>query len=193
MAVQLAHALTTGNSFLGHLMEKPLKVLYYQCDLPEGEWQEQLKGLDHNANWHTIWEMPGILSKKERTKDLHDTYHDGKFDMLVLDSLVRCAESLDLNDQRVVDNTLVKIRYITGDKPTFTVHHKRKGSPGVADHMGTSAFGSFAVGAGWSTLIDLTDGGIDIRGRYVRRTLELKRGEKGVWLTKTEGDLYKMS
>jgi len=45
LTVQLCHALGTQSEFLGVKPEKQFKVLYYQCDLPQAEWQNQLDEL----------------------------------------------------------------------------------------------------------------------------------------------------
>jgi len=186
MSVQLAHALTMGNDFLGYPIDRKLKVLYYQCDLPEGEWQYQLKELDKSEDWWTIWEMPGLLMDAGRTEQLTQLVEKEQFDLVVFDSLLSCSEGSDLDDAKEIRLIIGKLRKITKDKPIWLIHHKRKGQPGVPDKSNVAAAGSFALGAGVSTLIDLVEGGIEIKGRYVRANLELKRDpDNGLWLPKT--------
>lgn len=197
ISVQLAHALTTGTDFMGYPIGKPLRVLYYQADLPEGEWQEQLKGLKHNEGWDTIWDMPGLLNQGSRVEGLR---RDAKgYDLVAFDSLLAISEPEDLDKPQVIRSCISKLRHITDDGPIWLIHHKRKGLPGIPDKMSVSAAGSFALTAGVSTLIDLSETGIEVRGRYVKAELKLKRGDHGLWLpveerkkAKDPKDVYKL-
>ncbi len=197
MSVQLAHALTTGNDFLGRKPVKQYKVLYYTSDLPEDEWGEQLKLLSKNDNWHTVWDMPGIFNSLSRKEDLQKIVKEQKFEIVVFDSLISCSEPAELNDLNAVRLSLRKLREITQDKPSWLIHHKRKGMPGVPDRSNVSAAGNFGLTAGVSTLIDLNpsidgrEGSIEVSGRYVRVSLDLKRGDNGLWLPKSKGDVFK--
>jgi len=200
MSVQLAHALTTGTDFLGYPIGAPLRVLYYTSDLPEGEWQYQLEKLQKNDGWDTIWDMPGLLSQGFRVEALRRDAIG--YNLVVFDSLLSISEPADLDNPQVIRACITKLRHITSgsgiERPIWLIHHKRKGLPGVPDKMSVSAAGSFALTAGVSTLIDLTDVGIEVRGRYVRAEVKLKRGENGLWLpistrkAKDPKDVYKL-
>lgn len=202
LSIQLAHALTTQTGFLGIKPEKPFKVLYYQCDLPQAEWAYQLKDLGASPDsarplaegWHTIWEDPGLLIKKERVEALRKIVEEAKYDFVIYDSLLSLTDGLmDLDKEDTIRMCLRRLRYISGpDNPMEVIHHKRKGIPGVGDHPSNSPAGSYAIAAGVSVLLDLRDSGIQGRGRFCRIEMELKRGHKGIWLPKTGGDLYKM-
>jgi len=202
LTVQLCHALGTQSEFLGVKPEKQFKVLYYQCDLPQAEWQNQLDelgkspydGLPWAQGWKTIWEEPGLLLHKERVEELRGKVVEGGYNFVVFDSLLSLTDGMmDLDKEDSIRKTLRRLRYITGtDAPYEIIHHKRKGVPGVGDHPSNAPAGSYAIAAGVSVLLDLRDGGIQGRSRSARIDLELKRGPRGIWLPKTGADLYKM-
>ena len=188
MTVQLAHALATNSEFLGHQVERQLRVLYYQSDLPEDEWKFQLQKLNRNEGWYTIWDMPGLLASKAKRDELKSIVKAEKFDLTIFDSFVSCSEPADLDKPMVIRTCISRLHEITQDKPIWLVHLK--------DRISVSAAGSFAS-AGVSTLIHLTETSIEIRGRYVQSKMKLKRGKEGLWVPvktkpKDPRDLYKL-
>lgn len=192
LSVQLAHSLATGAPFLGRVPVKTMKVLYVQCDLPQPEWQYQIETLGlKDDRWSTVWLEPGILERIAVVEDLKKKVKDEKFEFVIYDSLLTISsEKSNLDDEVVTRHCLRMLQSIT-DAPSVLIHHKRKGSPGVPDHTSTSAAGSYALSAGVSTLFDLKDGGLHIRGRFIRADVELKRGPEGIWVPKSKEDTYK--
>jgi len=194
LSQQLAHALGSNGSFLGQEIDKPLKVLYVQSDLPEIEWAQQMKdlGIDSSTGspfatgWYTLWLEPGWLAKPKQMMELTHIIKEGEFDVVMYDSLLTISGYQNLDDLTTVGGLITRLRSIT-KKASWLIHHKRKGSPGVPDRSNVSAAGSFAIGAGVSALFDLSSSGthgghITVLGRFVMRDFDLARGAKGIWL-----------
>jgi len=192
LTVQLAHALTFQEPFLGVKPERTFKVLWLQTDLPEREWSIQIKKLGHAPNgvpwgrgWNTIWEPKGLFSYPNRVAALTKLFKEEEYDVLFLDSILSLVGDIDLNNPVVARNVFEKIESIVGPKPSWTIHHSRKGMPGVPDHTSTAATGSGQITAGASTLFYLKDKSMEVRGRFVNEFYELQRVKHGLWLTKT--------
>ena len=195
LSQQLAHELVCGGKLLGHQIEKVLKVLYVQSDLPEAEWREQMELLGicpscqipFAKSWHTTWIEPGWLALKPRVEtELKNDIIAGKYDLVILDSLAKISRGIDLNDAGGVQRILAALERLT-PKPIWLIAHKRKGTPGVPDKANTASVGHNSLAAGVSVLLDLTaatktGGVLDIQGRFVQKTLELIRGPHGIWL-----------
>ena len=198
LSQQLAHSLGCNGTFLGQEISKPLKVLYVQSDLPEMEWAQQMKdlgicsstNLPYKNGWYTIWLEPGWLGKPDKELILHRLIEEGRFDLVMYDSLLTISGYADLDDPKAVGQLLLALRRVSR-KPAWLIHHKRKGSPGVPDRSNVSAAGSFALSAGVSVLFDLSasrsdSGNLVVMGRFVRKEIELIRGPRGVWLLKKD-------
>lgn len=193
LSIQLAHALGTNTFFLNHKPDHQFKVLYVQSDLPEGEWQTQLEKVGLIGTWETRWIEPGWLYNPKVVDDLKQTVQASSFDYLIYDALVSISGYVDLDDIVTMGRCITVLRQVS-DQPCAVIHHKRKGSPGVPDHMSVSAAGSYALSAGVSTLFDLTDSALRVRGRFVSEELNLGRDPKtGQWTAKTKQDLYRLS
>jgi len=190
MAIQLAHALTTDKDFLGVKPERPWKVLYIQCDLPAGEWAQQIKKTGIGEGWDTVHEEIGLLGSTKIMKELYERVRDDKYDLTIWDALYKLSNYANLEEPKVIGWALKQINSVAGDFPAILIHHKRKGMPGVTDHTSVSAAGSFALSAGVSTLYDLSDANLKIRGRYITDDLDLKRAKNGTWIAKNRGDIF---
>lgn len=198
LSQQLAHSLGCNGTFLGQDIARPLKVLYVQSDLPEMEWAQQMKdlgicsstNLPYKNGWYTVWLDSGWLGNPRIETELSRHIESEKFDLIMYDSLMAISGWADVDDKKVVGNILTSLRRIS-KKPTWLIHHKRKGSPGVPDRANVAAAGHHTLGAGVSVLFDLSasradSGSLIIMGRFIRREIDLIRGPKGIWLPKTD-------
>jgi len=195
LSQQLAHELGCGGMLLGHKVQKTLKVLYVQSDLPEMEWAEQMKLLGvcpscqvpFTKGWDTTWVEPGWLAQKPKAElEIKNTIAAGKYDLVMLDSLAKISRGIDLNDGAGVQRILAALEKLT-PKPIWLIAHKRKGTPGVPDKANVASVGHNSLAAGVSVLLDLTaatkvTGILDIQGRFVQKELNLVRGPAGIWL-----------
>ena len=195
LSQQLAHELGCGGKLLGHQIEKALKVLYVQSDLPEMEWAEQMRslalcqtcGTPFTEGWDTVWIDAGWLAKKPSIEaELKNSFKAGKYGLLILDSLLTISGYADLNDLSVVGRVRRALEAIT-PAPKWLIHHKRKGTPGVPDKSNVSSVGHNSLAAGVSALLDLSAttkdrGSLIVQGRFVRKDLDLIRGPAGIWL-----------
>lgn len=192
LAIQLASALANKTPFLNHEPDHAFKVLYVQSDLPEGEWQTQIGKVGLARGWETLWIEQGWIYNPKIVSDLQESIKVGGFDFLLYDALSTISGYADLDDIAVMGRCLNVVRSIS-DQPTVVIHHKRKGSPGVPDHTSVSAAGSYVLSAGASTLFDLTDTTLRVRGRFVNQELSLGRDQQtGQWIPRSKASLFQL-
>ena len=122
LSQQLAHELWHGGKLLGHSIPEKLKVLYVQSDLPEMEWAEQMKLLGvcqscdvpFTKGWDTTWVEPGWLAQKPKAEtEIKNTVAEGKYDLVMLDSLAKISRGIDLNDSGGVQRILAALEKLT--------------------------------------------------------------------------------
>ena len=193
MSVQLAHSLSTGKSFLGHAVVAPSdtkklwRVLYVQADLPAQEWAHQLKSLGlATAEWDTGMLDPGALNDPKSVRQLQEQLK--QYDFVILDALLSLFGYPDINSNKVMGHVLGIIRSLFAG-PIWLIHHKRKTQAGIPDRTQQSIIGGVALGAGVSTLYDLSPRQMKVLGRVISADLQLKRNQNGTWFVSADGPL----
>jgi len=192
MSVQLAHSLATGTAFLDHAVmphspeRKEWRVLYAQADLPAMEWAHQLKSLNRVEGWDTVILDPGALQQPQIVRELQAAAK--AYDFLILDALLSLFAYPDINSNKVMGHALTVIRSLFAG-PIWLIHHKRKTQAGIPDRSQQSIIGGVALGAGVSTLYDLSPRQLKILGRVISADLQLKRTESGLWFVSQDEPL----
>ena len=180
LSVQLAHALGTGKPLLGKQVNRKWKVLYIQVDEPEAEWVKQLKMLDLNEGWDTIWapKWPPPMFYPSSYNELKGLVKGYEF--IICDSIFSLFGFPEITSPAQAGIIIRRLEELH-QGPLWVIHHKRKSSPGIPDQSTNSAAGSFALTGAASTLYDLSRSKLQARGRVVSAELYLKRTANGLW------------
>jgi len=179
LTIQLAHALSTGKSFLDFKVPKKRRVLYIQVDEPVQEWAKQIELTGCSEEWDTLHEAPGLLNHPAHIQTL--THLCKNYDFIILDSLISLSGGAELKSPSVMSLYLNRVQQITSNKPTWLIHHKRKESAGIPDRRVSSAAFSFILTGTASVLYDLTSssdgktGNLQAVGRLVKKEINLAR------------------
>lgn len=188
LTAQLCHALANAQDFLDHKITKKWKALYLQADEPAPEWAEQLARLGiSDDEWCTVHLAIGALTNAITMENLKSVCKEYEF--VVFDSLISMFGYPDIKSSTVMGQLLGQIRAIHKG-PSWVIHHKLKGQPGVPRSANIAAAGSFALSAGVSTLFDLSPRCLNVLGRVVAAKIELKRAANGLWLPDARMTLY---
>jgi RecA-family ATPase len=187
LSVQLAHALGTGTPLLEHAVHKTWRVLYIQADEPESEWIKQLKMLNINTAWDTVWlpKWPSPMFHPPTYTELQKVVKE--YDFVIADSIFSLFGFPEIKTPAQAGLIIQKFEQLT-TAPLWVIHHKRKSSPGIPDQSTNSAAGSFALTGAASTLYDLGKSKLEARGRVVAETVHMKRARNGLWILDSEGD-----
>lgn len=179
-SVQLAHALGTSTPLLGFDVGRKWRVLYVQVDEPENEWIKQLKMLDINQGWDTVWspKWPPLMLHPPSYVELQKICKN--YDFVIVDSILSLFGFPELTTPQQAGLVIQRLeKLFTG--PLWVIHHKRKAAAGVPDRSTNSAAGNFAITGAVSTLYDLSTNKLQVRGRVVSAELHMKRTNNGLW------------
>lgn len=139
-AMNLSHAIATGGKFLDYTVGKPKVVMYINLEIDERTVSERIKIMTNgwkNIDMHSHNENLIIFSKF-RTIDIldNDDYvlmqkliNKVNPDIIVFDVLSK-THNEDENDNGVMKNVMLQLRFVCGARTSVVVHHSRKPAQG---------------------------------------------------------------
>jgi RecA-family ATPase len=190
-ALQLAHAVATGESWLGFPCRKA-RVCYAQLDTPRNVWQKRITTLasvgainDLDNLWFTDRELmetwPFDILNPAHLIMFREELQALKPDMVIMDTL-RESHSADENDSTEMQEAIAALVAATQPAALILISHSRKPSQDEGYSLMNDNRGSSYVVGRMDAIVRFTPKSARVSGRTIEEhSLDLERQDSGFW------------